>query len=307
MNQRDWLRCVSRYVSTMQSPKLVITHPGGAHKDDFLACSVLMHLGQCAVERRIPTADELNDAQVAVVDIGGEFAIERLNFDHHHFSRDHDPTCALSLVLQALDLYELAKKHCDWLEPAEYFDSRGPNKTAEWLGIDRTVVSKLNSPIDISFLRRFAQVERLEPGEPLHTVMSWIGSDIVQYLEGVEESLRELDQRVKTFEVQSEGVTLSGVLLPRTQDAQTEPSAALGRWVRHHQLEAQIAFLAYPDRRGQGYGLSRFQDHPLVDFGRVESEPDVHFAHASGFVCKTSAVQLERLKELMTKAIVQPR
>ena len=35
---------------------------------------------------------------------------------------------------------------------------------------------------------------------------------------------------------------------------------------------------------------------------RVESEPDVHFAHKSGFMCKTSASDPDRLKALLTIA-----
>ncbi len=287
----------------MQAPRLVITHPGGAHKDDFLACSVLLHIGNCRLERRVPTEDELSAPDVAVVDVGGEFSISKLNFDHHHFPREHEPTCALSLVLKALNIYELAKKHCDWLEPAEYFDSRGPNKTAAWLGVERSVVAKLNSPIDISLLRRFAQVGSLNPNEPLHAVMSWIGSDLVQYLRGVEESLLELDQRVERFEVIVGDRRFAGALLPRTHEVPSEPSASLSRWVRHHHLDETIAFLAYPDRRGSGYGLSRYQDHAAVDFSRVGEEPDVHFAHVSGFVCKTSATELGRLQEIMAQAI----
>ena len=35
----------------------IVTHPGGAHKDDFLACSVLVHLYQVPIHRREPTED----------------------------------------------------------------------------------------------------------------------------------------------------------------------------------------------------------------------------------------------------------
>ena len=60
--------------------------------------------------------------------------------------------------------------------------------------------------------------------------------------------------------------------------------------------------MVYPDRRGEGYDISRYDDHPALDFSRVQDEPDVHFAHASGFVCKTSATEEERLKALILGA-----
>ena len=58
----------------------------------------------------------------------------------------------------------------------------------------------------------------------------------------------------------------------------------------------------YPDRRGEGYGIARYEDHPRLDFSRVEGQPDVHFAHKSGFMCKTTATDPERLKQLIAGA-----
>ena len=63
-----------------------------------------------------------------------------------------------------------------------------------------------------------------------------------------------------------------------------------------------VAGLVYPDRRGSGYGMSRHHDHPKLEFTRIEGEDNVHFAHARGFVAKTSATEVERLKELVGKA-----
>jgi hypothetical protein len=67
---------------------------------------------------------------------------------------------------------------------------------------------------------------------------------------------------------------------------------------------SSIAALVYPDRRGSGYGLSRHNDDPRYDFTRIEKEPDVHFAHARGFVAKTSAAEIDRIKELLAIAKV---
>ena len=64
----------------------------------------------------------------------------------------------------------------------------------------------------------------------------------------------------------------------------------------------EIAGLVYPDRRGSGFGLSRHNDHPGLDFTRIENCEDVHFAHARGFVAKTSATDPVRLRELLEKS-----
>ena len=41
-----------------------------------------------------------------------------------------------------------------------------------------------------------------------------------------------------------------------------------------------------------------------MEFTRVEDEPDVHFAHKKGFIAKSSASEIDRLKELLEKAFV---
>ena len=155
----------------------ILTHPGGSHKDEFLACCLLLAENRAPIVRREPTDEDLSDLATAVVDVGHEHAPERGNFDHHQFPKDHPPLCALSLVLQHLGIYEDARQFCDWLEPAEWFDTRGPVETAKWLGVARETLFKLNSPIDTTLLRRFAGATELRPGEPLWEVMRWIGCD----------------------------------------------------------------------------------------------------------------------------------
>jgi hypothetical protein len=151
----------------MSDFSMILTHPGGAHKDEFLACCLLVAVSGAPVVRREPTAEDLADRSIAVVDVGGEHDAGRGNFDHHQFPKDHPPACALTLVLQYLGVYEDARAFRDWLEPAEWFDSRGPIETARWLGVERATLAKLNSPIDITLLRRFAQCRELRAGEPL--------------------------------------------------------------------------------------------------------------------------------------------
>ena len=51
--------------------ELIVTHPGGAHKDDFLACSLLAHLHGVPIERRDPTDEDLAKPSICVVDVGG--------------------------------------------------------------------------------------------------------------------------------------------------------------------------------------------------------------------------------------------
>jgi len=279
----------------------ILTHPGGAHKDEFLACSLLVAVHGIEVVRREPTPEDLADPATAVVDVGGEHDPAKNNFDHHQFPADHPPACSLSLVLQHLGLYEDARRFCDWLEPAEWFDTRGPVTTAQWLGVDRDTLSKLNSPVDVTLLRRFAKASRLGPGDPVWEVMRYIGEDLLEYLRSLRERLDFIAAHAELWSVGNEEV----LFLPRTEPLPDEPSSGIGRYLDSIGKGAEVAALVYPDRRGSGYGLSRHNDDPRFDFTRIVAEPDVHFAHARGFVAKTSAAAPERLRELLRLARVE--
>ena len=52
----------------------IITHPGSAHFDDFMALSLIVASqpeSEFIIERREPTQAELDDASIWVVDVGG--------------------------------------------------------------------------------------------------------------------------------------------------------------------------------------------------------------------------------------------
>ena len=67
-------------------------------------------------------------------------------------------------------------------------------------------------------------------------------------------------------------------------------------------LAAEIVATVVPDRRSAGYGLARFQDHPRLDFSRLAQAPGVHFAHARGFVAKSSLTAPTDLRALLLLA-----
>lgn len=287
----------------MSELQRIVTHPGGAHKDDLLACCVLIAKYGCPVVRREPTPAELADKAVAIVDIGGSHDPSLQNFDHHHFDREHPPTCSLSLVLAALGLYEDALKFCDWLEPAEWFDSRGPNKTAEWLGVPRRAVSRMSSPIDATLLRRFAAQPEHVPGETLYEYMRFVGADLMAFLRDVRESIDLVAKSSERWSVPVGEDAIETVFLPRNDTMPDEPSGSVARYIRAMGLEAVIGATVYPDRRAGGYGIGRYEDDPRLDFSQLEGQPDVHFAHKSGFMCKTSATDPARLRELIQAAV----
>ncbi|MCH1507075.1 MAG: MYG1 family protein [Verrucomicrobiales bacterium] len=282
--------------------KQIITHPGSAHKDDFLACSVLVHLHEVPILRREPTEEDLNDPGICVVDVGGRHEPELKNFDHHQFPQDEPPVCALSLVLKDLGIYDDAKKFCDWLEPAEWLDCLGPVDTAKKLGAPRAVISQLLSPIDVTMLKRFASETQLTFRCPIWQLMRMVGEDLVAYLRSLRNRLDFIHDRAKWWTIDTRQGAFEALFMPRIEPINGEPSFGLNRYIEEVGKQDEVIALVYPDRRGGGYGLGRFNDNRRMDFTRVGEEEDVHFAHGRGFVAKTSATEPDRLKELLAQA-----
>ena len=284
--------------------KTIITHPGGAHKDDFLACSVLLSTHPVSIFRRDPTEQELEDPEVAVVDIGHQHDPKLNNFDHHQLPRDHEPTCALSLVLQKFEIYEDTKEFCSWLETTEWFDCRGPHDTAEWLGVGREAMAKLNSPLDVTMFQAFARQKEHHPGEPVWEVMKMMGTDLVQYVTGLRGRINQVAKIEEFWDLGQGEDMIKVAFVPRTEPEVEEASGGLAWRIKELGLEEDVVAMVYPDSRGEGYGMRRYNDSPVVDFSKLSEEPEVHFTHNRGFIAKTSCTEISRLQEMLLLARV---
>jgi hypothetical protein len=244
------------------------------------------------------------DSSIAVLDVGGHHEPEKFNFDHHQFPREHVPTCALSLVLQHLGIYEDAREFCSWLEVAEWFDCRGPKDTAEWLEMDRDTLGKLNSPLDITMLKSFAAQTEHHPGEPVWEIMRMIGRDLFEFITGLRARLNEVSKYTEVWDIMRGESGFKVLFLPRSDSLPDDASGVLGYQVKALGLEEEILAVVAPDSRGNGYGMRRFNDDLRLDFSRLEGEADIHFAHARGFIAKTSSDQVDRLKNLLSQAYI---
>ena len=289
----------------MTTVQLIVTHPGGAHKDDFLACSLLAHLHGVPIERREPTDEELATPSICVVDVGGAHDPSLNNFDHHQFPRNAPPLCALSLVLQKMGLYEDALSFCAWLRPAEWLDTLGPNETARLMGIPRTALGELNSPLDTTLLNRFASHTEIQPENPVYQVMCMVGEDIVSYLRNLRERLDYLKQHAQYWTVEKDGEPIHALFLERSDTLSDDPSFGVYAFVESEGKTSEIQALVYPDRRGKGYGLTRYDDNQRLDFSQIELHDEVLFAHKRGFIAKVSATDPTRLQELLAMAVVK--
>ena len=137
----------------------IITHPGSAHKDDFMSVSILLAtLGSAEIYRREATPEDLADPKTYVVDVGMVYDPEKHNFDHHQ-----DPTfpCAFHLVMRYLGYHDAAMAVFGWYSHMSMMDVRGPYRTAKHLGVDTSILFASSSPIDGYILSCFSKLSSL--------------------------------------------------------------------------------------------------------------------------------------------------
>lgn len=271
----------------------IIAHPGSAHKDDFMAVSVLLaSLEDAVVYRREPSPEDLDDPRTYVVDVGMEYAPEKHNFDHH---QDRALPCAFHLVMQHLGQHEAAMQMFVWYPHMSMMDVRGPYKTAEHLGIDASVIFASSSPIDGYILSRFSRLSQLDSQDLLYQFMQALGRDLLGMIERKMERLERLKKEARVVAVKHYKAIACEI--------NDSPKLAMELYLRHLDNKRVVMSIT-PSNRGEGWELLRLDDHAAVDFLRIADHPEIRFVHANGFLAKTrTRLPLEQVIELAGKAV----
>ena len=275
----------------------IVTHPGSAHKDDFIAVCVLLTLLPGAwVERREPSPDDLQDRDTFVVDVGMEFDPARHNFDHH---QDPNLPCAFHLVMQHLGYHQAASQVFSWYQHMSMMDVRGPYRTAEDLGVDSHLLFAAASPIDGFILGRFAGLTRLLPGDPFYEMMREFGSDLLSMIAHKKERLERLKEEARIYPVKH----LKALVSPIADD----PKLAMELYLRELD-DRSVVMSITPSARGAGWELLRLGDNRIVDFRALTSSREIRFIHGNGFVAKTTQLfPVDQVLELAAAAISEPK
>lgn len=274
----------------------ILTHPGSAHKDDFMAVSVLLaNLDNAVVLRRDPSRAELDDPDTYVVDVGMEHNPLKHNFDHHH-----NPAlpCAFHLVMQHLNYHEAATLSFAWYPHMSMMDVRGPYRTAQDLGIDSSVLFASSSPIDGYILALFSRYEQLTSKDLLYQFMKAMGQDLLELIDRKTKRLERLKREATQVELGSYSAIVS-----RIEDA---PKLAIDLYLRTLD-DPGVVMSITPAIRGKGWEMLRLNEHPAVNFLALEDQPEISFIHANGFLAKTrTRLPIDKVIELARRAIVDP-
>jgi hypothetical protein len=272
----------------------IVTHPGSAHKDDFLAtCVLLATLKNAEVFRREPNQADLDDINTYVIDVGLEHDPERHNFDHH---QDHSLPCAFHLLMQHLGHHEAAMQTFAWYPHMSMMDVRGPHRTAEHLGVDLSVLFAASSPIEGYVLSKFAGTKVMTSKNSFYRVMKDFGRDMIDMISRKMERLEQLKKQAQVLPVKDLKVIYS--------DIAENPKLSMELFLKHLD-DDRIVMSITPSNRGEGWELLRIGDNLNVDFRKIGDHPEIRFVHINGFLAKTHRMLLlDEVLDLATGAII---
>lgn len=258
----------------------IITHPGRSHFDEFLAIGMLLAEEgsiETPVFRREPTGEEIDNAEVAVVDIGEEYNPELRLFDHH---QDPGLPSSMGLVAEHLGLGSAMRKAFEWFEFKDTLDRQGPKAAAEACGIEGDI-RPTQSPVEAYILRSFSGQE----GE--------VARPLVKFMEGLARSVMDRAREFgwKLEEAKEEGALLdmSGRMVYVRPDE--EPDSQVLRTLRE---EWGFVATVTKDPRSDGVSLYTYENTRLDFAGADEQVEGADFAHKAGFLAVAQDVGAAR-------------
>ena len=274
----------------------IITHPGSAHKDDFMSVSILLAtLGSAEIFRREATPEDLADSETYVVDVGMDYDPEKHNFDHH---QDSTFPCAFHLVMRYLGYHDAAMMVFGWYAHMSMMDVRGPYRTAQYLGVDTSILFASSSPIDGYILSCFSKLTSLTRRDAFYGLMKEFGEDFIAMVGQKMKRLEQLKKETEIFPVKH-----LKALVSRIGD---NPKLSMELYLRDL-ADDDVAISITPSVRGAGWEILRLGDNLSIDFRSVATHPEIRFVHANGFMAKTrSLISLETVLDIVSQAIGDP-
>ena len=267
-----------------------ITHGGYAHRDDFISACILFAKGVVSIDRRNPTQEELNDKSVLVFDVGREYDVEKLNFDHHQFPEDQVPTCALSLILKYFGLYESFTECFNWLKETEYLDVKGPFYLAKEMGCKGDDIRSLTSAVEDEVIQLFGKMNHVDNGMWIYKMMRSLGNSYINRANEFKEVYDYLDvsDEVKVITLDDD-LNLHALFYPTTY--RWNPFIAFDEHIRRLKGKGyNVVVSISKDERIDGFRLYRVNDNPHIDFNLISDKSELHFVLYNGFFAITKTL-----------------
>lgn len=259
----------------------IVTHSGKAHRDETLAIAIL--ITKCennpTIYRQNPSKKDIESDSVAVIDIGAKYDPNNLNFDHHQFPKDYQPTCSLTLILDYFDLLEQARVLWPWLIATEIYDSKGPRQFRDFIQLDPKHSPKIASPIEEGFLRAIKESTVINPGDPTYILLKDIGEYLIGHAE-------KIYPRIKKFKEESKIKKIHDITVLDTTDVfDVKDDPTFGSELYCRNFAPKVELIISNDNRGPGLSLYRRRDQRL-NLYNLDGEDGVEFAHKNGFLAK---------------------
>jgi hypothetical protein len=262
--------------------QLIITHPGSAHFDEVTAIAFILAENinvQFRIQRREPRTDELDNPDIWVIDIGLKHEPAKRNFDHHQ-SLD----CPASFVLVA-DYLGLTQTMSvmPWWQFKDSVDRIGPVKSSEIFHAGDDLINR--NPVESWLVTRFAA----EPDKCVAMLRDY-GSRLIN-------EAKILKKQIDYWKT-APRLMIAGV---PAMFAETKETAGLDEFRRLEKNPSDIVISL--DRTGSGWRLFRYDGAP-VDFNLIANNPEIAFAHKSGFLAKTrELIPMDELVVLVGQAV----
>lgn len=260
--------------------KKMIVHPGPCHRDDLLCMAVMVYCRAVEIERREPTEDELNDPKTLVVDVGGRHDPELNNYDHHQLPRDAEPEWAFGLMLRGM-FPSLAQvfESTNWFATSRMMDSKGPFAVANELGLPTTWTQELWSPLEEALTDMIEKKSSIKRNSDLWNMLGLLGEQLEDNATTWYKALTDLGETTQVMDIK--GVQV--LYITQVMNGVEENAMAKLQRERWPEAGAMVSF----DNRGDGLTFYRFNDHPKVDFSRLQDAGEMLFTHPGGFIAKT--------------------
>jgi uncharacterized UPF0160 family protein len=275
--------------------KRILTHPGEAHLDEIIACSLVLAFDKdvTVIERKNPCLKDFDDPDTWVLDQGNLHEPEKLNFDHHQFEFGVEE-CTISLIADYFKIRGFLQK-IPWFRQLVMLDALGPYKSAEKQNCSPGIIQAVYTPFAEFFLSQFKDASIITKDQPLFQNIKFMGTNTMAYYYKEKSRLKLL--REKCIIEKKENIHIIYFL----EDVE-DPFMAMHSFAAEKGIKSGVSVIK--DERNSGWSLRRLFEDPDINLNLIDNLPGVIFAHASGFIAKIEKLDKPEIEKLIIKSRV---